>query len=301
MDDASAGPWRSVSALSVLGMRGSQEDRVAIQSYREGRVGVICVFDGHGGDHVSEKLRTDLPGHLERTGALDAALQVRPRTPVSRALKRLRPLVREAFAAVDDDLGVIGDTCGSTAVVAIVTDVAVILCQVGDSYAVIASEEDGRVLAHTESHAVGCSDAELDRIHKHEDVFVSLSIARLPTGSVRAGFYASQKSSSFSLGMTRAIGDHDLRFVVPVPDVTLFMRPSTDKNVVLILASDGLTDGYADEKVGADMPSAMTVSHSEVVADTLSSSEFGVSDLIKKATSKPGWCGDNTTAVIARL
>ncbi|XP_022715032.1 probable protein phosphatase 2C 6 [Durio zibethinus] len=182
------------------------------------------IFDGHGGDQVSNYCASELceivAEEWKRGNTLDGWS------------KRWEVALCKAFERADNtfkDEVLAPKYVGSTALVLIISACQIIAANCGDSRAVLC--RGARAIPLTVDHKLDRAD-EIERITSSGGRILNWGCLRVEG----------------VLSMSRAIGDHDLKpWVISVPEVTFTTR--TEEDECLILASDGLWDVLSNEEV----------------------------------------------------
>ncbi|GMH07392.1 hypothetical protein Nepgr_009232 [Nepenthes gracilis] len=219
---------------SVCGRRRDMEDAVAVhpsfcrrQSDAVAELHYFGVYDGHGCSHVAMKCRDRLHELVKEELLLNKAGSPEWKETMDRSFNRMD---NEVVGWNEGDLGGCRcelqtrqcDAVGSTAVVAIVTPVEIIVANCGDSRAVLCRK--GKPVPLSSDHKPDRPD-ELNRIQE---------------AGGRVMYWNGPRVLGV-LAMSRAIGDDYLKpYVSCEPEVTVTDRTSDDD--CLILASDGLWD-----------------------------------------------------------
>jgi len=211
-------------------------------------------FDGHGGAQVSElaarQLHKNILMHFRQK-------QVQP---ASRD-EKIKAAVKEAFSQTDKEiLGLAErkkfDQCGSTAVVALLhgnpklgTALRLVLAHVGDSRAVLCRA--GQAVAITEDHKPDRLD-EKKRIERAGGLVLNVRGAwRIAAPSNPRGSSKASRREYQGLAMTRSLGD--LCFKQPTalssPDPEVRVMPITEKDLFLVLATDGIYNVLNNQEV----------------------------------------------------
>jgi len=211
-------------------------------------------FDGHGGSQVSEiaakQLHKNILAHFRQK-------QVQP---ASRD-EKIKSAVREAFAQTDKEILGLSerkrfDQQGTTALVALLhgnpklgTALRLVLAHVGDSRAVLCRA--GQAVPVTDDHKPERLD-EKKRIERAGGLVLNVRGAwRIAApANPRGGTKASRREYQ-GLAMTRSLGD--LCFKQPTalstPDPEVKVVPITDKDLFLVLATDGIYNVLSNQDV----------------------------------------------------
>lgn len=197
------------------GHRQYMEDRCDIQEY--GDWYYFGVFDGHGGDFVSQYLKENLGDEIKKN------ISKNTNTSIS---DRLIQVFEQANAQLKKDHLQESLHCGSTAIVALVNkkNGTVYFVNTGDSRAISS-------LSHsTVDHKPTCKN-EILRVGKHNI---------WENGIMRLGG---------SLAITRSFGDFDLEKhgLIATPEISTFTIDSDHAS--LVLATDGIWDKLSNDEV----------------------------------------------------
>ncbi|ETV92793.1 hypothetical protein H310_13013 [Aphanomyces invadans] len=215
-------------AASIAGRRNVNEDRVACYLHEDNdtsgqKIGYFAVYDGHGGTNVADYLSTHLHRHVF------AHVEAHPTESLDTALEA-------SMLATDALIYNQSIHHGSTAIAMLVDGTTMAFASLGDSQAILSSNEGRDVVDLCRSHRP-TDAAELERIVAAKGSVVDGRIFGV-------------------LGVSRAFGDNDLKtskgafkdkfngdVVGGIPDVRLHrMRPEDD---FVVLACDGVFDVLA--------------------------------------------------------
>merc|ERR1719203_718083 len=243
-----------VHAESWPGLKKTLQDRYVSDEAMEELGVYFAVLDGHGGtqvaDHAAKQLHKNILCQFRQK-------QVQP---ASRD-EKIKAAVREAFATTDKEiLGLAErkkfDQCGSTALVALLhgnpklgTALRLVLAHVGDSRAVLC--RGGQAVAVSEDHKPERLD-EKKRIERSGGLVLNVRGAwRIAApANPRASSKASRREYQ-GLAMTRSLGD--LCFKQPTalstPDPEVRVMPITDKDLFVVLATDGIYNVMSNQEV----------------------------------------------------
>lgn len=208
------------SIYSIKNDRNTQEDTTIsswIDDNHLGKILVLGVFDGHGGDYVSTFLQNEFIKIFKN--CLEKNKDIHDINTISSALK-------DSLLQADSEIPVEYSDHGSTATVAIFVQDMLIVANIGDSRIVcVKHDENNTVTQLSYDHNIKNSK-EFDRV---KDVIYFGRVCGI-------------------LAMTRAIGDHTLRpSVSGEPDIFMYKLNPDD---TIILATDGLWDTVDNSKVG---------------------------------------------------
>lgn len=194
-----------------IGSRPYQEDRHVVAERFCMGYSLFAIMDGHGGDFVSEYVRT----HLETV--LKNAMQTQSDLNIRTALIR-------AFHTLHDNLPYEKSyTCGCTCVVLLLHDNHLWVANCGDS----------RAISH---HGDKCVDLSFD--HKPD---LPSETARIRRAGGDVVVVEGVPRVNGELAVSRSIGDK--RYtpnVIPSPDITYY--PLSQSTRYVLLATDGLWD-----------------------------------------------------------
>jgi len=212
------------------------------------------VFDGHGGAQVSELAAKQLHKNIL------AQFRQKQVQPASRD-EKIKAAVREAFAGTDKEILGLSerkkfDQSGSTALVALLhgnpklgTALRLVLAHVGDSRAVLCRA--GQAVAVTEDHKPDRLD-EKKRIERAGGLVLNVRGAwRIAAQANPRGSSKASRREYQGLAMTRSLGD--LCFKQPTAlssaDPEVKIMPITDKDLFLVLATDGIYNALSNQEV----------------------------------------------------
>lgn len=192
---------------------------------------LIGVFDGHAGSSTAKFAAANLRSILQST--TEWAIFAAASNPAA-TIDTLGLALIKAFVEMDSQLRarpevVEGrDMSGSTAIVAVLTPMHIVVANLGDSRCVLRS--GGKAISMSEDHKPECPE-EAARI------------------SQAGGFVADNRVNG-ELAMSRALGDfrykdrtdlhHTKQKVICVPDIAVHERTGADE--LLLLACDGVFD-----------------------------------------------------------
>uniref|UniRef100_A0A7S1XI08 PPM-type phosphatase domain-containing protein n=1 Tax=Erythrolobus australicus TaxID=1077150 RepID=A0A7S1XI08_9RHOD len=233
---------------------------------------MFAVFDGHGGTRVSELCKNSLLHAVEANASASSpsdALRKAFALIDERARELERP-AKNSSTAGECTAGL----CGSTASVVWIRSGVLHVASVGDSKAVLATN-DGRAVELTRDHRA-TSDDEVAQVEG------------------RGGFVLMNRVNGV-LAVSRAIGDHSLKPVISAePDVLSRAVASGDE--LLILASDGLWDVMPSQQA-VDL--ALGRYRNEVLAGfSIDKSLKGISNALLSRALELGATDDITVMVL---
>lgn len=217
----------SVFFKSRIGRRHTNEDRHTIYLNFDGHdaeknsIDLFCVYDGHGGPHVSTLLSDIIPKFF-----LDKRM-IYPlhKRQINKMYDGIQKLLLEKYPTKTME-------CGSTCLVAVKikcnNDVVLNIINVGDSRAIICSGTSA--FAITTDHKP-LYPSEIQRITKQGGVVYCDGL------DWRVD----------NLSLSRAFGDASSKFTPPIPD--LFMHKLNKNDKFMVLACDGLWDVMDNQTV----------------------------------------------------
>jgi len=243
-----------VHAESWPGLKKTLQDRYVSDEAMEELGVYFSVFDGHGGtqvaDHAAKQLHRNILCHFRQK-------QVQP---ASRD-EKIRSAIREAFSQTDKEILAVAErkkfeTVGSTAVAALLhgnpklgTALRLVVANLGDSRAVLC--RGGQAVAASEDHKPMRID-EKKRIERAGGLVLQVRGAwRVAASTNPNSMHKSARREYQGLAMTRSLGD--LYFKQPTslsiaePDIQII--PLTDKDLFLVLATDGIFDVLNNQEV----------------------------------------------------
>lgn len=211
-------------------------------------------FDGHGGSQVSELASKQLHKNIL------AQFRQKQVQPASRD-EKIKGAIKEAFLQTDKEILALSerkkfDQSGSTAVVALLhgnpklgTPLRLVLAHIGDSRAVLCRA--GQAVPVTEDH-------KPDRLDERKRVERAGGLVLNVRGAWRIAAPANPNASGRAsrreyqgLALTRSFGD--LCFKQPtqlsVPDPEIKVLPLTEKDLFLVLATDGIYSVLSNQDV----------------------------------------------------
>jgi protein phosphatase 1L len=212
------------------------------------------VFDGHGGASVSELASRQLHKNIL------AHFRSKQVQPASRD-EKLRNAVREAFIQTDKEILALAERKkfeqqGSTAIVTLLhgnpklgTALRLVVANVGDSRAILCRA--GQAVAVSDDHKPDRLD-EKKRIERAGGLVLNVRGAWRIAAPANPG--SSKKASRREyqgLSMTRSFGDSYFKQSSPLstPDPEVKILPITDKDLFLILATDGITNVMSNQDI----------------------------------------------------
>ncbi|KKQ93318.1 MAG: hypothetical protein UT18_C0022G0002 [candidate division CPR2 bacterium GW2011_GWC2_39_10] len=251
------GPDRNIDGPKNKGM----EDRhFLIQSFMDTDSVLGGVFDGHIGKFASDYASKRFPEVFK--------------THLSKGIKEAFVF---SFAQVSDELAAKDPSgSGTTATVFLIQDGTIHVANVGDSKAIIVT--DNEMVTLTEDHRTSNPD-ELDRISHCKGILFS----DLKTRKA----YVAEHGTKYGLEPTRSLGDIDYMKagIIDVPHVSTHKISSQD--LYLVSATDGLWDFLEDWQVAIK---AREIADPEILVQKLNTHVFA-----------DFWGHDNLTIIAVRL
>ncbi len=205
--------------LEDQGVRPYQEDRHSVEHNFFEDCHFFAVYDGHGGDRVSNYLQLYLKDTIKNE-------------LMSNNTRDMKQCLKNAFDKINNNLNsVISAFTGSTALVCIIAGKEIYVANVGDSRAILNK---------------GSSVIEITRDHKPDDLEEQRLITR-KGGRVEIDQYGIPRVNGV-LSLSRAIGDKYLQnHISNEPDIKSF--DLTPENKFIVIATDGLWDVFTNEEV----------------------------------------------------
>ena len=251
--DDDGGPWPAIFGGERLGpcfvavaasagdRRAATEDAMAAGVRGDGAA-VLCVFDGHGGAQAAAWLAENFPAYVDAAATPDD--------------------VSRAFAAADADLlrhlDDVDSSAGATAVVAVVSERAVVVANVGDSHAALAPVR-GPAATLSAAHGLGGDPGEFERV------------------KACGAHWANGGRVNGVLRVSRAFGDRDFKGARAraawradyaadpiIADPAVVARDRRADDAVLALATDGVGDAFPDPAGPAAFARARLRAHGDV-------------------------------------
>lgn len=212
---------------------------------RFGPVRFYGVFDGHGGSKTRFAPSNSVTANFLRDNFPQKFYSKLRRLNLNDQ-NQVRQAINETFFELDRELYERGDAgeTGATAGVALITPTRLYLINLGDSRSVV-FDNQGRVILATQDN-------------KPNDPQERARIESLG-GSVN--LYMGTYRVNDSLAVSRAFGDYGLKrsnksagydpqgWVSVVPDIYMMDLPPNPRTLYLVMASDGLWDGFSSEEV----------------------------------------------------
>lgn len=200
----------SIYAIQDIGNRDYQEDRYSVEIDVYDGYDYIAVYDGHGGDKVSDWMSNN---HYKIVREL-----LQKGNSAQESLRASIQLVEKIMP------NSIAQNCGTTAIIILKKNNIIWSCNIGDSRAIMNNSEG--VIELSYDHKPNRTD-ELNRIKA--------------SGGIVTTDMSGIWRVNGNLSLSRAIGDYVLRpHVISRPELHIFEQ-KTNNNFILI-ASDGLWD-----------------------------------------------------------
>lgn len=211
-------------------------------------------FDGHGGAQVSEIAAKQLHKNIL------AQFRQKQVQPASRD-EKIKAAIKEAFNQTDKEILALSerkkfDTSGSTAICALLhgnpklgTALRLVLAHVGDSRAILCRA--GQAVQVTEDHKPERLD-EKKRIERLGGLVLNVRGAwRIAAPANPRGSNKASRREYQGLSMTRSLGDASFKqpTALSTPEPEVRVLPITDKDLFLVLATDGITNVLSNQEV----------------------------------------------------
>jgi len=243
-----------VHAESWPGMKATLEDRYTLDETLEELGCYFGVFDGHGGtqvaDHCAKILHKTVLNNFRQK-------QVQP---ASRD-EKIKQSIKEAFVHTDKEILGIAERknfqmTGSTAVCALLhgnpklgTALRLVVANCGDSRAILCRA--GQAVAVSNDHKPSRID-ERKRIERAGGLVLQVRGTWRVAASTNPNSMSKAARREYQgLAMTRSLGD--LYFKQPsqlsIPEPEVHIVPLTDKDLFLVLATDGIYDVLSNQEV----------------------------------------------------
>lgn len=243
-----------VHAESWPGLKKTLQDRYVSDEAMEELGVYFAVLDGHGGtqvaDHAAKQLHKNIMCHFRQK-------QVQP---ASRD-EKIRSAIKEAFNQTDKEILAVAERkkyeqVGSTVVAALLhgnpklgTALRLVVANLGDSRAVLC--RGGQAVAVSEDHKPTRID-EKKRIERAGGLVLQVRGAWRVAASMNPNSMSKAARREYQgLAMTRSLGD--LFFKQPttlsIAEPEIQIIPLTDKDLFLVLATDGVYDVLGNQEV----------------------------------------------------
>jgi len=248
------------------GYKSPTEDRHQIIHTAD--ISVLCVFDGHGGQAVSDFVNRILPGRIYD--------RVKSQTDADVIAR----ILQEEFLKMNAEI--YAKCTGCTGTVSVVSPTHIITCHVGDSPAILFQST---LLQSTTDH--NCSNAaEIERMRIANNPFTNHYTASL-------------------LAVSRSFGDKGHPGVIAEGQISIWQRP---KNAYLAVLSDSFTEALKDEPhlhISAYLTREDIVEElleSLRATTTLKEAvQRAVNRRVEKFHINGKYCGDNTTLILYKI
>jgi protein phosphatase 1B len=205
------------------------------------------VFDGHGGDEISNYVSKELINSiLNADKELFELLSSNNEITSSFYENRLIQAINNGFYNIDDEMRKIRvrtNDPGSTAVACLITPTQIYLINLGDSRGFIVSSNQIKIT--TQDHKPE------DEIEKERILNAGGQVKFRGKSYEGKEIYDAKSSEGFRLSMSRALGDYRLKcnpykekceqILIAKPDIYVHER-SIEKDEYLVLACDGIWD-----------------------------------------------------------
>jgi len=265
----------------------------------------FACFDGHGGAQVSElaakQLHKNILGHFR-------SKQVQP---ASRD-EKIKGAVKEAFLQTDKEILSLSerkkfDQSGSTACCALLhgnpklgTALRLVLAHVGDSRAVLCRA--GQAVQVTEDHKPDRLD-EKKRIERAGGLVLNVRGAwRIAAPSNPRGASKASRREYSGLSMTRSMGDACFKSptALSTPEPEVRVLPITDKDLFLVLATDGIYNVLSNQEV-VDAASKHWTDPEEAAKNVVRTAfQKGSDENLTALIVQFGWADKNTPKYIEK-
>jgi serine/threonine protein phosphatase PrpC len=251
--------------LDTIGGRPYMEDTYIIGEKFIQNMDLYCIFDGHGGDFVSNYLRDNYTHKLRE------------------ALRENKGSIPDMmFSSIQDTIRAIPKDesmhCGSTYLIALKYGEIVYIANGGDCRAIMNVNDEAKEITVDHKPAL---QKEYDRI-RGVGGFVTFTPGDAPR-------------VDGILAVSRSIGDFSLYPKVTwVPDI--YITHVTDNNHFLIMASDGLWDTMSNKDVNDIFISAIVQNNSVITKEVL---EVAARECMTMAQRKGSQ--DNITILVATI
>jgi protein phosphatase 1L len=243
-----------VHAESWPGLKKTLEDRYTSDEALEELGVYFGLFDGHGGAQVAEHAQRSL-----HKGILQS-FRKRQVQPASRD-EKIKSAVKEAFLEMDKEICQTAERkkfelAGCTAVAALFhgnpklgTALRLVVANVGDSRAILCRA--GQAIAVTEDHKPNRID-EKKRIERAGGLILQVrGTWRVAASTNPNSMSRAARKEYQGLAMTRSIGDLYFKTPTPlaIPDPEMQVVPLTDKDLFLVMLTDGIVDVMSNQDV----------------------------------------------------
>ena len=188
-----------------------------ISDSAESGITILCIFDGHGGEQVSNYVNINMPPKI-----LAEVIKLAPKYEP----EKIASILTNEFLSINKDISDMHT--GSTGTVCVVTPLYIVTANIGDSPAILFTKE-GDLIETTTDHDCKNTD-EVTRIIKAGNSIIYLGgTMRLKTG----------------LAVTRSFGDRIQPGVIATPQIYIWeinMDIVYNKSLILAVFSDSFAE-----------------------------------------------------------
>lgn len=287
-------------SYSIVGNPRSHDLEDRMIQFRKDNILVTAVLDGHGGSQVVDYiLDNNLLNFLVRTGVAMG----------NKNIKEIRKSVVKRFKEIDNELRVITDGSGTTAIIALhnLETGQLYFINLGDSRAILFRDRNEPVIETEDQDPDNPKEVKL--VRNRGGVVIQGRVALLDENR---NVLMSDNQHVAGLGITRALGDFNLKkpkqksnFVDNSPVITnpvqqFFMGKgsrshSLESGMVYILVSDGITDVLDGEEV-----QKIFLNNVDNVDDLDENDLDEISRrIVKRSTTR--WNKDDKTVIIVKV
>jgi protein phosphatase 1B len=225
------------------------------------------VFDGHGGDEISDYVSKELINSiLNADQELFELLSLNITYLSEQYEDRLKNAITNGFLQLDNEMKLKFTKSGSTAVACLITPTQIYLINCGDSRGLIVS--DNQIKIATKDHKPNDS-VESERIKKADGTVKPREFGGL-FFKKRIEYYVHRLNGPGRLAMSRSLGDYhfksDSKFnqieqiLIAKPDIYVHERLN-EKDEFLILATDGIWDKIINEDLKQYIHYRLSIMH----------------------------------------
>jgi protein phosphatase 1B len=210
------------------------------------------VFDGHGGDEISNYVSKELINSiLNADKELFELLSSNNEITSSFYENRLIQAITNGFYNIDDEICKlrINNDPGSTVVACLITPTQIYLINLGDSRGFIVS--NNQIKISTQDHK------PQNEIEKRRILDAGGQV-KIRIGNYEKDIYDAKSSNGLRLSMSRALGDYRMKcnpekdkceqIIIAKPDIYVHER-SIEKDEYLVLACDGIWDVIENDEL----------------------------------------------------
>eukprot|EP00638_Chattonella_subsalsa_P001853 CAMPEP_0117751248 /NCGR_PEP_ID=MMETSP0947-20121206/10857_1 /TAXON_ID=44440 /ORGANISM="Chattonella subsalsa, Strain CCMP2191" /LENGTH=490 /DNA_ID=CAMNT_0005569583 /DNA_START=415 /DNA_END=1887 /DNA_ORIENTATION=- len=240
----------------------------------------FAVFDGHGekGDKVSHFVMSEVQKHLEKHSSLS--------TDPPNALK-------ETFVKVNRLIGEKNIECmysGTTAVAVYMHSGTMWTANAGDSRAVMAKNQGGKLVAENLS-----IDHNPDAPEEKARILAAGGfVSPPPEPGLSARVWLDPEMTQIGLAMARSIGDHAVKHIGVIPEPEVFQREISSDDQFMILATDGVWEFIESQEavniVAAHLSNGATAACQKLIETAAERWRYNEGDY-----------RDDITAIVAKL